>query len=207
MSFTLPPLPYAHDALAPHLGERTLHFHYDKHHRGYVDKLNAATRGKPEANRSLEELVRTLPPGPTFNFAAQAWNHQFYWQCMHPRGGGDPSGALAKRITRDFGSAQVLKQKLCEAARDEFGSGWAWLTVRDDGTLAVFSTNDAENPLQAGLTPLLALDVWEHAYYLDYQHEREKYITAFLDHLLCWQFVADNYAASVIGEQQHSKRA
>ena len=207
MSFSLPPLPYPHDALAPHISERTLRFHYDKHHRGYVDKLNAATQGKPEALRSLDELVRTLAPGPTFNFAAQAWNHQFYWQCLNAHGGGDPNGDLAKRIASDFGSAGALRQKLAEAAKNEFGSGWAWLAARDDGSLQVCSTDDAENPLQSGLVPLLTIDVWEHAYYLDYQHEREKYIAAVLDHLLCWEFAAANYAACAYSPQRTQKRA
>lgn len=193
MSFQQSPLPYPKNALEPHISERTLHYHYDKHHRQYVDKLNEALKGKPEAEKPLEELVMTLPAGKAFNLAAQAWNHAFYWRCMSPQGGGNPEGGLGKRIKEDFGSVKELRQNLAEAARDEFGSGWAWLTVTPEGTLKILSTTDAENPLQLNHTPLLTIDVWEHAYYLDYQNERARYIEAYLDHLMCWEFASENY--------------
>lgn len=192
-AFRLPPLPYAKEALEPFVSAGTLDLHYEKHHRGYVEKLNAAICGGPATGGGLEHLIRTLPPGKPFDFAAQAWNHAFYWHCMSPGGGGAPEGSLAKRVNQDFGSVERLKQSLAEAARNEFGSGWAWLVVTRDGSLQVSSTTDAQNPLRAGLEPLLAIDVWEHAYYLDYQYERERYIEAFLDHLVCWDFVGECY--------------
>ena len=193
MSFTLPSLPFDTDALAPHIGAETVSIHHGKHHRGYVDKLNDALDGQPEAGSGLTELVVSLPPGSTFNFAAQAWNHAFYWDSLEPAGGGAPRGELASQVAAQMGDAAALKQALAEAANGEFGSGWAWLCVAEDGRLSVLSTTDAENPLRSGLTPLLTIDVWEHAYYLDYQNDRGGYLESLLDHLVNWNFAEENY--------------
>lgn len=192
MSFELPPLPYPKDALAPHMSAETFDYHHGKHHQAYVTKLNELTAGKPEANKSLEELIKTTDGG-VFNNAAQVWNHTFFWNCMKPQGGGAPSGALADAITRDFGSFDKFKEAFSQAAATRFGSGWAWL-VADGGKLAVVSTANAENPLQQGKTPLLTIDVWEHAYYIDYRNARPKFIETFLAHLVNWDFVAANFA-------------
>ena len=190
MKFELDPLPYAEDALEPYISARTLQFHYGKHHQGYMDKLEKAIGDKPEAEKSLEEIVR-LSEGSTFNFAAQVWNHDFYWRSMKPGGGGEPQGALRERIESDFRSVDEFKRRFAEVAKGEFGSGWAWLALKD-GRLQVLSTTDAENPIDRPETPLVTCDVWEHAYYLDYQNERGKYVEAFLDHLIDWDFVAGN---------------
>jgi superoxide dismutase, Fe-Mn family len=190
-NFELPLLPYSKSALAPYLGAETLELHYEKHHRGYVDKLNKLVDGKPEAKLSLEELVRTAT-GDVFNNAAQVWNHNFYWLSMQPGGGGAPSQDLAARIDEAFGSYDGFRKQFSEAAIGEFGSGWAWLVQGIHGNLFVCKSDDAENPLQRDLVPLLAIDVWEHAYYLDYRNERPRYVENFLDHLLNWDFVATN---------------
>jgi Fe-Mn family superoxide dismutase len=195
MRFELAPLPYDKDALAPTLSARTLDFHYEKHHRGYLKKLEKALSGKPLAEKGLEEIIRETE-GSVFNFAAQVWNHAFYWHSMTPNGGGRPSGALADAIQRDFGSLEDLKRLLAEAANDEFGSGWAWLVAKPGGKLQVISTSDAENPVQSKLQPLLTIDVWEHAYYLDYQNERNRYVQGVIDELLNWPFAEKNYRSS-----------
>lgn len=191
MQFVLEPLPYAKDALEPHLSAETLDYHHGKHHAGYVKKLEKAIGGTPLAERSLEEIVRTSE-GSTFNNAAQMWNHGFYWRCMRPRGGGKPSGALLKALERDFGSFDEFRKKFLAEANAEFGSGWAWLGRSDGGTLEVYATDDAENPLICDDTPLLTIDLWEHAYYVDYRNERERYVQTFFDHLIAWDFVAEN---------------
>jgi Fe-Mn family superoxide dismutase len=191
VKFEIPPLPYAKDALEPHMSARTVELHYEKHHKGYLKKLEDLVRGKPEAEHSLEDLIRSAD-GAVFNNAAQVWNHTFYWQSMKPGGGGRPSGRLRDALEQAFGSFDSFKQGFAEAASNEFGSGWAWLVSDPRGRLRILSTTDAENPLQQDLTPLLTLDVWEHAYYLDYQNERDRYIRAFLDHVLNWEFVARN---------------
>jgi len=191
MQFVLEPLPYAKDALEPHLGAETLEYHYEKHHRGYLRKLQKAIEGTLLAERSLEDIVRASD-GSTFNNAAQVWNHSFYWRCMRPRGGGKPNGALLKAVERDFGSFDEFRTKFLAAANAEFGSGWAWLGRSDDGALKVYATDDAENPLICDDTPLLTIDLWEHAYYLDYRNERERYVQTFFDHLIAWDFVAEN---------------
>jgi len=190
VKFELAPLPYDKDALAPHISAQTLDFHYDKHHRGYMEKLRKAIEDKPEAKKSLEEIIRAAE-GPTFNSAAQVWNHDFYWQSMKPGGGGAPEGPLRERIEADFHSVDDFKQRFAEVAKGEFGSGWAWL-VLDEGRLKVLSTHDADNPVNRGGEPLLTCDVWEHAYYLDYQNDRASYVQAFLDHLIDWDFAAKN---------------
>jgi superoxide dismutase, Fe-Mn family len=191
MKLTLAPLPYAKDALAPHLSARTLELHYEKHHRGYLQKLAKLIRGKPEENLSLEQLVRHTE-GPILDNAAQVWNHDFYWRSMKPGGGGRPSNPLRELLVRNFGSVPDFKAQLAEAANTRFGSGWAWLLLDGRGRLRVESTPNAENPLQRGLRAILTIDVWEHAYYVDYQNERERYVKGFLDHLLNWDFVATN---------------
>ena len=190
MQFKLQPLDYPYDALAPHISASTVEIHYSKHHKGYLDKLEKAIGGKELADEDLEDIV-CKTEGSTFNNAAQVWNHDFYWQCMTPDGGGDPKGEVAEALKRDFGSIKDFRQKFAEAAKNEFGSGWAWL-VQESGKLKVRSTTDAENPLIYEQNPLLTIDVWEHAYYLDYQNERAKYVKAFIDHLINWDFVARN---------------
>lgn len=191
MEFKLEPLPYDYEALEPHISEHTMHFHYDKHHRGYMDKLERALRGSHTAEQSLEQII-SHSEGDVFNFAAQVWNHSFYWNSMRPDGGGDPDDELAQRMTKDFGSVDAFKRDFAEAAKGEFGSGWAWLVVNANGELNVISSTDAENPLSSGLTPILTIDVWEHAYYLDYQSERSKYIEAYLNNLINWDFAITN---------------
>ncbi len=194
MQFKLKPLPYDYDALEPHVGARTLKIHHGKHHQGYLDKLEKAMAGKPLAEESLETIIQKTE-GDTFNFAAQVWNHDFDWQSMSPTGGGKPDGKVEELLVRDFGSVDKFRQLFAEAAKGEFGSGWAWL-VADEGKLRVKSSTDAENPLADNQVPLLTLDVWEHAYYLDYQNERAAYIEAFLDHLINWDFACTNLGDS-----------
>jgi Fe-Mn family superoxide dismutase len=193
MAFTLPPLPYSLDALAPHLSRETLELHHGKHHQTYVDKLNGLIDDKGDAD--LDDVIRAAEPGPVFNNAAQHWNHSFYWKCMAPDGGGAPSGELAEAIERDFGSFEAFTKELHEAAATHFGSGWAWL-VHDGSTLLVTSTHDADLPLAHGQQALLTIDVWEHAYYVDYRNRRPDYLTAFLDHLVDWSFVSQNLSSS-----------
>jgi Fe-Mn family superoxide dismutase len=194
MKFELPPLPYDTTELEPHISGRTLEFHYGKHHQGYMKKLRKAIEGTPDEEKSLEQLI-TTGGGNVFNNAAQVWNHTFYWNSMSPDGGGAPGGSLAGLIERDFQSLGSFRERFAAAAQGQFGSGWAWLVQRPDGRLDVTSTSDAENPLQHGLKPLLTIDVWEHAYYLDYQNQRAKYLQAVIDELLNWDFAAQNIEA------------
>ncbi|MFZ5802632.1 MAG: superoxide dismutase [Candidatus Omnitrophota bacterium] len=186
MAFELPRLPYATDALVPHLSKETLEFHYGKHHQAYVTKLNALTEGKPEAKRSLEEIVLSSS-GPVFNNAAQVWNHTFYWQCLRPQGGGEPRGAIGEAIKKQFGSFADFKQKFSDAAANLFGSGWAWLVKNPAGALEIVQTSNAANPMTTKLKPILTCDVWEHAYYIDYRNLRPKYIESFWN-LVNWDF-------------------
>jgi Fe-Mn family superoxide dismutase len=181
------PLPYALDALEPHLSRETLELHHGKHHQTYVDKLNELVEGSSDAD--LDKVILEAEKGPVFNNAAQHWNHSFYWQCMAPDGGGTPEGELAEAIDREFGSFGALSEKLHEAGATHFGSGWAWL-VHDGSKLLVTSTHDADLPLAHSQRALLTIDVWEHAYYVDYRNKRPDYLTAFLDHLVNWDFVA-----------------
>jgi Fe-Mn family superoxide dismutase len=190
MAFTLPPLPYDKGALAPHLSAETLEFHHDKHHAAYVTNLNKLTEGKPEASQSLDEVI-LHSEGGVFNNAAQVWNHTFYWSSMKPAGGGAPTGELAQAITRDFGSIEKLTEEMSQAAITQFGSGWAWL-VLDKGKLAVTKTANADLPLKHGQKALLNLDVWEHAYYIDYRNLRPKYVETFFKHLVNWDFALEN---------------
>jgi len=190
-TWRLAPLPWECDALEPHVGARTVELHYEKHHRGYLEKLREAIEGKPDAQLDLEELVRSSH-GHVFDLAAQVWNHDFYWNSLAPDGARQPEGELRARIERDFGSFDECRRRLAEAANGHFGSGWAWLAAELDGRLRVLATHDAANPLGGGLTPLLTIDVWEHAYYLDVQNERDRYVAAVIDHLLDWEFAARN---------------
>lgn len=187
MPFTLPPLPYSTDALAPHISQRTLELHHGKHHGTYVDKLNELTGGE-RSDGELEAVIREAD-GPLCNNAAQHWNHTFYWESMTPNGGGQPAGELAEALASHFGSVDDFIEELTEAATEHFGSGWAWL-VHDGSRLRVTHTSDADLPLKHGQEALLVIDVWEHAYYLDHQNRRPDYIDAFLDNLVAWDMVA-----------------
>jgi Fe-Mn family superoxide dismutase len=195
VSITLPPLPYADNALDPVISAHTLSFHYGKHHKAYVDNLNKLIAGTPLEGQSLEAIIKDSAGKPdkagVFNNSAQIWNHTFYWNSLKPNGGGTPPAALAKLIERDFGSLDNLKKELATAATTQFGSGWAWL-ASDNGKLVVTKTGNAELPLTKGQKALLTIDVWEHAYYLDYQNRRPDYANAVIEKLLNWQFAADN---------------
>ncbi|WP_334141149.1 superoxide dismutase [Rhabdothermincola sp.] len=195
MAFELPPLPYAQDALAPHISAETLEYHYGKHHQAYVNKLNELVQGTDDADAPLEDVIRKADIGtPLFNNAAQHWNHSFYWKCMAPGGGGQPSGDLAERINSAFGSYDEFRKQFVDAATTQFGSGWAWLV--DDGSgLKVMKTPNADLPMKHDAKALLTIDVWEHAYYIDYRNARPTYIDTFMDHLLNWDFVAENLAS------------
>ncbi len=191
MKFELDPLPYAKGALAPHLTEETLSFHYEKHHQTYMNNLKKLLEGKPEADKSLTEIVMSSSGG-LFNNAAQVWNHDFYWKSMKPNGGGEPTGALADAIKRDFGNFQEFRTQFAAAAVGQFGSGWAWL-VKDADKLKIVTTGNAETPMTKGMTCLITCDVWEHAYYIDYRNLRAKYLEVFLDKLANWDFAAANF--------------
>ena len=200
MSFTLPALPYARDALAPHISAETLDIHHGKHHAAYVTNLNKMLDGHELAGKSLEDVVKATAgkadKAGIFNNAAQVWNHTFYWQSMRPNGGGAPKGELAKLIERDFGSFDAFKTAFAQAGATQFGSGWAWLVVKG-GKLEIRKTGNAETPVtEAGVTPLLTMDVWEHAYYVDFRNRRPDYIASFLEHLVNWEFAAANLAAA-----------
>ena len=190
MAIELPALPYSNDALAPHISSETLDYHYGKHHQGYVTKLNAAIDGTPLAEKSLEEIVKTSEGG-VFNNAAQIWNHTFYWNSLSPNGGGEPTGAIADEINKNFGSFAEFKEKFSAAAGTLFGSGWTWLVKNSDGSLSIEQTINAGCPLTEGQTPLLTCDVWEHAYYVDYRNARPKYVEAFWN-LVNWDFANKN---------------
>ena len=192
MAFSLPDLPYAKGALAPYLSQETLEYHHDKHHNAYVTNLNGLIDGTENANKSLEEII-LVADGPLFNNAAQVWNHTFYWSCMKPGGGGAPAGDVAKAIDSAFGSLDDFKKELTAAAVSQFASGWAWL-VLENGALKVTKTGNADLPLKHGQTALLTIDVWEHAYYIDYRNLRPKYVETYLTSLVNWDFVAENYA-------------
>eukprot|EP01097_Dermamoeba_algensis_P007976 TRINITY_DN515_c0_g1_i4.p1 TRINITY_DN515_c0_g1~~TRINITY_DN515_c0_g1_i4.p1 ORF type:complete len:207 (+),score=67.38 TRINITY_DN515_c0_g1_i4:40-621(+) len=191
MTYELPPLPYAKNALAPHLSEETLNFHYEKHHRGYVNKLNQLAAEKPAwAGKSYEELIKT-ESGVVFNQAAQIWNHTFYWKSLSPNGGGAPTGKIAELINEAFGSFDAFKEKFSAAASGHFGSGWAWLVRDDNNKLQIVSTHDAGNPIKDGHNPVLTCDVWEHAYYIDFRNDRPKYIATWWN-LVNWEFANSN---------------
>ena len=199
MAFELPPLPYPADALSPHISANTLSFHHGKHHQAYVTNLNKLVEGTDLANASLEDVIkRTAGKADKqgiFNNAAQVWNHTFYWHSMKPNGGGKPTGAIAQAITADFGSYEKFVELFSQAGATQFGSGWAWL-VHQNGKLAVQKTPNAETPITTGAVPLLTMDVWEHAYYLDYQNRRPDYIKTFLERLVSWDFANKNLPKS-----------
>jgi len=188
MPVTLPALPYERDALAPHISAETIDFHYGKHHQAYADNLNKQIAGTEFESMDLEAIIGKAQGG-MFNNAAQVWNHTFYWNCLSPNGGGEPKGKLGEAITTAFGSFQAFKDQFTQTALTTFGSGWAWLVQRPDGSLALVSTSNAATPLTGSDTPLLTCDVWEHAYYVDYRNARPKYVEAFWN-LVNWDFVA-----------------
>lgn len=193
MAFELPPLPYEKNALAPHISEETLDFHYGKHHNTYVVKLNGLIEGTEFANKTLEEIVKSSEGG-VFNNAAQIWNHTFYWNSLSPNGGGEPVGELAKAIDASFGSFAAFKEKFNEMAVNNFGSSWTWLVKNADGSLEIVNTSNAATPLtDESKTPLLTCDLWEHAYYIDYRNARPSYLEAFWN-LVNWDFAAKNFA-------------
>ncbi|MDX9831766.1 MAG: superoxide dismutase [Anaerolineae bacterium] len=195
MAFELPPLPYPADALEPHMSAQTFSFHHGKHHKAYVDNLNKLIAGTDLENKPLEEIIRRTANDPAkvgvFNNGAQVWNHTFYWQCMKPGGGGQPTGELSGLIDQAFGGYQGFVEQFKGTSVGRFGSGWGWL-VLENGGLKVVSTQNADNPLTRNQVPLLTVDVWEHAYYLDYQNRRPDFVQAFLDHMVNWDFVAEN---------------
>ena len=192
-TFKLPPLPWAENALEPYISVRTISFHYGKHHAGYVKKLNGAIKGTPWASKSLEQIILGSygKDDFLFNNAAQVWNHTFYWHSLKPGGGGRPTGDLAAGMVAQFGSVETCLQQLQEASAKRFGSGWSWLCLKD-GKLVVVSSSNALNPMVDGMKPLLTIDVWEHAYYLDYQNRRGDYLKGVMDHLINWDFAAQN---------------
>lgn len=192
MEHKLPELPYSKDALAPHISVETIEYHYAKHHQAYITNLNKLIVGTEYENLSLEEIVKKAPAGGIFNNAAQVWNHTFYWNCLSPKGGGEPTGKLAEAIKKQFGSFAEFKEKFSNTAITTFGSGWAWLVKNSDGSLALASTSNAGCPLTEGKTPLLTCDVWEHAYYIDYRNLRPKYVEIFWN-LVNWDFVSKNF--------------
>ncbi|MES2740960.1 MAG: superoxide dismutase [Fe] [Pseudomonadota bacterium] len=192
MEHTLPPLPYAMDALAPHISKETLEYHYGKHHQTYVTNLNNQIKGTEFAEKSLEDIIKTSSGG-VFNNAAQVWNHTFYWHCMKPNGGGAPSGATADAINAKWGSFDKFKEEFTKSSLANFGSGWTWLVKKADGSVDIVNTSNAGTPLTTGDKPLLTCDVWEHAYYIDYRNARAKYVETFWG-LVNWDFVAQNFA-------------
>jgi Fe-Mn family superoxide dismutase len=190
MAIELPELPYAIDALAPHISQETLEFHHGKHHKTYVDKLNGMIPGTEFEGKSLEDIIKTSS-GPVFNNAAQIWNHTFYWNCLSPNGGGEPTGAVADAINAAFGSFAEFKTAFNDRAVNNFGSSWTWLVKNADGSLEIVNTSNAGTPMTDGQTALLTVDLWEHAYYIDYRNARPTYLDAFWA-LVNWDFVAAN---------------
>ena len=191
MEHKLPELPYAKNALAPHISAETLEYHYGKHHAAYVANLNKLIPGTEFAELSLEDIIKKASGG-IFNNAAQVWNHSFYWNCLSPKGGGEPSGALADAIKKSFGSFATFKEKMTNAAVTQFGSGWAWLSKNPDGSLAIEQTSNAGTPLKEGKQALLTVDVWEHAYYIDYRNARPAYVEAFWK-VVNWDFASQSF--------------
>jgi len=195
MTITLPDLPFGKDALAPYISATTLDFHHGKHHDAYVTNLNKLLQGTDLIGETLEDIIKKTAKSPDragiFNNAAQVWNHTFYWHSINPGGGGAPAGAAARKIDTDFGGHDAFVQQFKDAALTQFGSGWAWLVLRD-GKLEIMKTPNADTPIAHGLKPLLTVDVWEHAYYLDYQNRRGDYLDSFIKHLVNWDFVNSN---------------
>lgn len=206
MTIKLPTLPYAMDALEPHISTETMEFHYGKHHRGYVDKLNKLIEGTRFEDLPLEQIIisaREQAEIDILNNAAQAWNHAFFWQCLSPKGQSEPVGRIRDLIEDEFGGIDKFKEDFRAAATSQFGSGWTWL-VLDSGKLRIMSTTNADSPIGTDVTPLLTLDVWEHAYYLDYRNERARYVDAFLDRLIDWKFALDNVQVAEKGRAKPS---
>lgn len=193
--FTLKPLPYDIDALEPHMSKETLEYHYGRHHRGYVDKLNSAIEGSRLEEFTLEKIVRDASDEGIFRNAAQAWNHEFFWHCLDPQGSGEPSGRLADALTASFGSFGDFREQFTNTASDIFGSGWAWLIKSKDDHLQIVATSNADTPLTRAATPLLTCDMWEHAYYVDHRNDRSTYLDAFW-RLVNWKFVSQNFETS-----------
>ena len=197
MAIELPPLPFAPTALEPHISARTFEFHHGKHHKAYVDKTNELIKGTDLEGKSLEEIIvaaHTAKNQALFNNSAQVWNHTFFWNCLKPQGGGKPTRTLAAQIEKDFGSYEKFAEEFKNAGVTQFGSGWAWLVADASGKLSVTKTPNAELPLVTGNTAILTCDVWEHAYYLDYQNRRPDFLTTFLEKLVNWEFANSNYA-------------
>ena len=193
MAHTLPPLPYAQDALAPHISKETFEFHYGKHHQAYVTNLNNLIPGTEFESLSLEDIIKKSSGG-VYNNAAQVWNHTFFWSCMKPNGGGAPSGKLADAINAKFGSYDAFKEAFTKSAVGNFGSGWTWLVKKADGSVDIVNTGAAGTPLTTADKALLTVDVWEHAYYIDYRNMRPKFVETFLDKLVNWSFAEKNFA-------------
>ncbi|CAM5497771.1 superoxide dismutase [Thauera mechernichensis] len=194
MEHTLPALPYAKDALAPHISAETLEFHYGKHHQAYVTNLNNLIKGTEYENLDLEAIVKKAPAGGIYNNSAQVWNHTFFWNSMAPNGGGEPTGALADAIKAKWGSFEGFKKAFQASAVGNFGSGWTWLVKKADGSVDIVNMGAAGTPLTTGDTALLCIDVWEHAYYIDYRNRRPDFVATFLDKLANWEFAAKNFA-------------
>ena len=192
MERTLPPLPYAIDALAPDYSKETLEYHHGKHHKAYVDKLNELQKGTEFENMELEDVIKKSSGG-IYNQAAQIWNHTFFWNCMKPQGGGEPTGALADAIKKKWGSVADFKKAFVTSAVGNFGSGWTWLVKKADGSVDIVNMGAAGTPLTTGDTPVLTVDVWEHAYYIDYRNARQKFVETFFDKLVNWDFAAKNF--------------
>lgn len=194
MEHKLPDLPYAKNALAPHISEETFDYHYGKHHQAYVTNLNNLIKGNEFENLSLEEIVKKAPAGGVFNNAAQVWNHTFFWSSMNPNGGGAPAGALGDAINAKWGSFDAFKDAFVKSAVGNFGSGWTWLVKKADGSVDIVNTSNAATPLTSADKALLTVDVWEHAYYIDYRNARQKFVETFLASLANWDFAAKNFA-------------
>ncbi|HLL17235.1 MAG TPA: Fe-Mn family superoxide dismutase [Rubrivivax sp.] len=192
MEHTLPPLPYAIDSLAPHYSKETLEYHHGKHHKAYVDKLNELQKGTEFESMELEDIIRKAS-GPVYNNAAQISNHTFFWSCMKPGGGGEASGALGQAINAKWGSAAAFKEAFVKSAVGNFGSGWTWLVKKADGSVDIVNMGAAGTPLTTGDKPLLTVDVWEHAYYIDYRNLRQKFVETFFDKLVNWEFAEKNF--------------
>lgn len=206
-SITLPDLPYAKDALVPHISAETLEFHHDKHHNAYVVKLNELIAGTDLAGQDLEDIIKATANDASkvgiFNQAAQVWNHTFYWNCMTPNGGGAPTGAVAEKITAAFGSYEKFAEEFTNAALTQFGSGWAWLVADEvNGNLSIMKTANADLPMAHGKVAVLTVDVWEHAYYIDYRNLRPKYVKTFLDSLVNWEYVNAKLAGQPAGVEK-----
>jgi Fe-Mn family superoxide dismutase len=194
MEHTLPPLPYSHDALAPHMSRETLEYHHDKHHNAYVTTLNTLQKGTEFESLSLEEIIKKAAPGPIYNNAAQIWNHTFFWSCMKPEGGGEPKGALGAAIAAKWGSFAAFKEAFQKSAVGNFGSSWTWLVKKPDGSVDIVNMGPAGTPLTTADKALFTIDIWEHAYYIDHRNLRPKFVETYLTSLANWDFAEANFA-------------